>query len=68
MEELKKLRKKNKITHNEMAEKLNISKPYYWQIENGKRRLSYSMAVKIAHIFETTPDKIFYEEYKKQGL
>ena len=66
MEELKKLRKKNKITHKEMAERLNISKPFYWQIENEKRRLSYSMAIKIADVFKTTPDKIFYKEYKNK--
>lgn len=68
METLKKMRDKKKITYKEMAEILNISKAYYWQIENEKRRLSYSMAVKIADVFKTTPDKIFYEDFKKQGL
>lgn len=57
-----------RLTHNyscqDMANKLNISKSFYWQIENNKRRLSYEIAVKIADIFNTRPDNIFYEEYK----
>lgn len=33
-----------------MAEQLGISKPFYSQIENDRRSLSYKMAVKIADI------------------
>ena len=46
-----------------MAEKLEISKPFYCQIENGKRRLTYDMAVRIAQIFKKKPDAIFYEDH-----
>ena len=63
---LKELRKKKKLTAREMAEKLGISKPFYCQIENGKRRLSYKMAVKIAKVFGCKPDDIFYEEFKNE--
>ena len=66
MDNLKQIRKNNKLTHQDMAEKLKISKAFYWQIENGKRRLSYLMAVKIAKIFNMKPDEIFYEEYKNK--
>ena len=66
MEELKKIRKKHKLTHQQMADKLKVSKPFYWQIENNKRRLSYDMAIKIASIFKTTPDRIFYKEFKNK--
>ena len=59
---LKELRKQKKYTTNDMAEKLGISKPFYCQIENQKRRLSYEMAVKIARVFHTTPDEIFYDD------
>lgn len=61
---LKELRKKNKFTARVMAEKLGISKPFYCQIENGKRRLTYEMAVKISAIFHKKPDAIFYEAYE----
>ena len=66
MEELKKRRLDKKYTCKIMAEKLGVSKPFYWQIENNKRRLSYAMAIKIANIFKTKPDKIFYEEFKNK--
>ena len=51
MRELKRRRLEGKYTCKHMAELLGISKPYYWQIENGKRRLSYAMAIKISNIF-----------------
>lgn len=66
MKKLKELRKANKLTHQMMANELNISKPFYWQLENNKRRLSYNMAVKIADILHTKPDDIFYEEFKEK--
>ncbi len=61
MVELKKRRLEKKYTCQHMAEKLGVSKPFYWQIENDKRRLSYKMAFKIAQIFNTKPDKLFYD-------
>lgn len=45
-----------------MAEYLNISYAYYWQIENNKRQLYYSLAIKIAKIFDLKPDQIFYKK------
>lgn len=65
MSKLKKIRIINKLTHQTMADTLKISKSFYWQIENNKRRLSYDMAIKIADIFKTTPDELFYDEYKQ---
>lgn len=65
MNKLKELRIKHKLTHQSMADTLKISKSYYWQIENMKRRLTYELAIEIANIFKTTPDTIFYSDYKK---
>lgn len=67
MKKLKELRRAKKLTHQMMANSLNISKPFYWQIENNKRRLSYDMAVKIADILNTKPDEIFYQEFKNKS-
>lgn len=58
---LKEIREKYNYSHQDMAEKLNISKCYYWQIENGNRRIYYFMAKNIAAIFNLKPDDIFYE-------
>ena len=62
---LKEMRKKKNYTMKDMAEKLGISKPFYSQLENGTRKLSYPMAVKIASIFKVRPDTIFYDDYIK---
>lgn len=66
MNKLKELRKKEGYTLQQMGDMLNISKIYYWQLENNKRRLYYEMAVKIAKIFNKKPDTIFYEELSKK--
>lgn len=65
MSKLQEYRIKNNYSCQFMADKLNISKSFYWQIENGKRRLSYLTAFKIASIFKTKPDEIFYDDYTK---
>lgn len=66
MNKLQETRMKNNYSCQFMANKLNISKSFYWQIENKKRRMSYEIAVRIASIFSTKPDNIFYEEYSKK--
>ena len=63
---LRELRIKKRYTTRDMSEMLNISKPFYCQIENQKRRLSYDMAVKIASIFNVRPDTIFYKDFISQ--
>ena len=62
MEKLKLMRLQSQLSYQEMASLLGISKPFYWQLENDKRRLNYDMAVKIAHVFKTTPDFLFLDE------
>ena len=59
---LKKIREENKLSYEDMAKKLEISKCFYWQIEHKKRRLYYDMAKRIAKIFNLKPDELFYEK------
>lgn len=61
---LKEMRYKKKMTAKQMSEILGISKPFYCQLENNKRRLSYQMAIKISDIFDVKPDLIFYDDFK----
>ena len=63
-EKLKNYREEKKLTHKEMADLAGISKSYYWQIENGNRRLYYDLALKLAKILGKKPDDIFYDYYK----
>lgn len=64
MSKLAELRKNAKYSYQQMANNLNISKTFYWQIENGRRRLSYVMAIRIAAVFNMKPDELFYEDLK----
>ena len=66
MNKLQEYRIKNNYSCQDMANKLKISKSFYWQIENGKRRLSYIMAIKIAEIFKMKPDELFYDDLKEE--
>lgn len=65
MDALKNYRIKNNLSYKNMGDKLGISKTFYWQIENDKRRLSYDRAIEIAKIFNLTPDELFYNDMKK---
>lgn len=65
MNKLREYRVKYGYSCQYMANQLNISKSFYWQIENNYRRLSYDLAIKISSIFNLKPDDIFYEELKK---
>ena len=65
LDKLKELRMKVGFSDSDMAKMLGISKTFYWQIENGKRKLKYSMAIRITEIFGLKPDDLFYEDLKK---
>ena len=53
------------FSQEDMAKKLSVSIPYYCQVENRKRRLSYKTAFLISQILECKPDDIFYDDVKK---
>ncbi|MFK4568132.1 helix-turn-helix transcriptional regulator [Enterococcus sp. UD-01] len=59
LEKLKKIREENNYSGSDVAEMVGITKGYYSLIENGKRGLSYPLAVKIAAVFNLKPDDIF---------
>lgn len=59
---LKEIRYKKHMTAKEVAEQVGISKAFYCQLENQKRRLLYETAIKIANVFGVKPDYLFYED------
>lgn len=66
---LKELRKANGYTVEKMSQAVGISKSFYSQLENGSRKLSYDMAVKMSKVFGMKPDEIFYDnhlDYKRK--
>ena len=60
------LMKKDKISYQFVANELGVSKPFIWQIANGKRRLSYERAISISAVFNMKPDELFYSEFIKK--
>lgn len=66
LNKLKLIRKKHKYTIYDMANFLGITASFYCQIENGKKRLFYDMAIRISSIFNMKPDEIFYTKKKIQ--
>lgn len=58
-DQLKQNRLNAGLTMEDIAHKVNISKSYYSLIENGKRRINYELALKIANVFGVKPDSIF---------
>ena len=59
---LQNLRKENNMSYETVAKSVGICKAYYWQIENGNRRLYYDLALRIARVFDKRPDDIFFEK------
>lgn len=60
-EKLYRIRKRHNMTLQQVADRIGVSKPYYWKIEKGQSRLSYDLAVKIASVFNMKPDDIFLQ-------
>lgn len=59
------IRKEKGITQEELANAVGVSKQFIWDIEDGRRNLSYKLVFKISNVLETTPDKLFLDDYKK---
>lgn len=57
--QLSKLRKDNKLTQSQMANKLNIATATYNMYENGKRQISNEIATNIASILSVKVRDIF---------
>lgn len=71
IEKLKKLRKSKKITQEQLAEKLEISRSKVSSWETNRRDMSITDAIKLANIYEVSLDNLFEinkitkEEYVK---
>lgn len=53
---LRELRKEKDMSGTQVAEMLNISPQYYYDLEKGKRRLNVELAQKIAEIYNVSVD------------
>ncbi len=60
---LREIRNDHNYSIQKMADMIGISKSFYSQLENQRRRLLYDMAIKISAIFDMKPDEIFYDDH-----
>ncbi|HEX7042292.1 MAG TPA: helix-turn-helix transcriptional regulator [Patescibacteria group bacterium] len=59
------LRKKNKMTQEELAKTLGVSRQTIVAIEKGHYMPSLILGIKIARLFKTGVEKIFIYKYEK---
>ena len=59
---IQELRKEKKITQNELAVALNVTRQTIISLENGKYKASLVLAHKIAQFFQSTVEEIFIFE------
>ena len=59
--QIKKLRKKEKLSQEEFAEKINCSREFVSKVENLKERVSLKMLLKLSQLFNINP-KYFFDE------
>ena len=62
---LKTLRKSEKLTQQQLANRLGVAKSVVSYYESGNRFPSYDVLIKIAHIFHTTTDYLLDVERKR---
>jgi HTH-type transcriptional regulator, competence development regulator len=62
---IKELRKARKETGIQLAELLNITPTYFYEIEKGKKRLSAEMALKLAMHFNVSTDYVIGMDEKE---
>jgi len=63
---LQAVRTNRRYTLKSLSKKLGVSKQYLWDIEDGRRVLSYKMAYKISEILDVDADIIFLEDHKRK--
>ncbi len=59
VDKLKKIRKNKKITQEQLAEKLDISRSKVSSWETNRRDMNISEAIKLANIYEVSLDNLF---------
>lgn len=63
-ENIKKLRKKNNMTQQQLADKICVTRPFITDIENDKKSPSLQNLVSIADVLGCTTDDLLKEKEK----
>lgn len=65
---IQELRKANKITQNELAEAVEVTRQTIISLENGKYNASLILAHKIAQFFKVTIEDIFIFDLEEENI
>ncbi|WP_113926997.1 helix-turn-helix transcriptional regulator [Bacillus sp. P14.5] len=65
---MKELRQENKISQEQMAGKLGVSRQTIISIEKGRYNPSLPLAIQIARCFNTIVEEVFWWRKKKVGF
>lgn len=64
---IKHIRKKRKISQEQLAGWVNVSVPHMSNIENGKTKFSLQVLVDLAGALQVTPDALLFEQVEARG-
>ena len=65
---IQELRKKRRLTQNELAEAVEVTRQTIISLENGKYKPSLVLAHKIAQYFDSTIEEIFTFDLEEENL
>jgi len=65
---IQELRKKRRLTQNELAEAVEVTRQTIISLENGKYKPSLVLAHKIAQYFDSTIEEIFIFDLEEENL
>lgn len=65
---IQKLRKSRKVTQNELADAVNVTRQTIISIENGRYKASLILAHKLAQFFETSIEEIFIFDQEDENI
>lgn len=63
---IKEFRRRNNLTQERLAEKVDLSVTYICMIETGRKHLSLQKIAQIAEALDVTVDKLLYEHLSKK--
>lgn len=64
---IKHIRKKRKISQEQLAEWVNVSVPHMSNIENGKTKFSLQVLIDLADALQVTPDALLFEQVEAKS-
>lgn len=61
-EKLHFLRQQNKLSMQQLADKLQVSRTYIWEMEHGEKIPNIAMLIKICDVFQVSADWLIRDE------